>query len=54
LQAAKLPGNPADLRLELAYDAIFYGGLAMLEASKLELSSDKGHHKELMNHPQRR
>jgi hypothetical protein len=36
--------------LELAYDAVFFGALAMLEASKLELSSDKGHHKEMVDY----
>jgi hypothetical protein len=50
LEATKLPANPPDIRLELAYDVLFYCVMAMLEASKLELDSDRGHHRDAMQH----
>lgn len=48
LLVARLAANPADVRLEMAYDVLFFSAMAMLEASKLELDSERGHHKEAM------
>lgn len=48
MTASAIVANPADVRLELAYDVLFYCALAMLDASKLELDSDRGHQRDAM------
>ena len=48
MKDAQLTGASTYARFDAAYDGILCCGLAMLELSKLEVTSDKGHHLEIL------
>lgn len=48
MKDARLAGASTYARFDAAYDAILCCGLAILELSRKEISSDKGHHLEIL------